>query len=110
MPQLHAGCFALVMPQPHAGCFALVMPQPRRGKGIHLSSLFLQFFRQVAYAHDADFELVAGQVLRGLDEVADALALDVAAHEKNLELACYFVRNGALRGALHHPGTMRTKR
>lgn len=51
-----------------------------------LGGLLLELAGEVAFADDADFELVLGQVLGGFDEIADALAFDMAAHEQDLEL------------------------
>ena len=60
-----------------------------------LCSLLFEFLGEVAHADDTDFELVGRQEFRGVDEVADALALDVPPDKEDLEPAVY----GVLRGA-----------
>ena len=71
--------------------------------------LHLQLLGEVADADDTDFELVAWQIPGRFNQIADALAFNMAPDKKNLELTVYRVRHGALRG-VPTLVAMRTKR
>ena len=59
--------------------------------------LHLQLLGQIADADDADFELVAGQILGRFNQVANALAFNVATNKQDFEFTIHCMRLGVPR-------------